>query len=73
VRLGGVPHWRENVLTDNGNCILDVAGLSITDPLRLESEIGLIAGVVTVGLFARRPADVLLLGGPGGTRELKAD
>jgi len=72
VKLGGMPGWRENVVTDNGNVILDVAGLSITDPLKLETEIGLIAGVVTVGLFARRPADVLLLGSPAGVRELKA-
>lgn len=72
VKLGGMPEWRQNVVTDNGNAIIDVAGLSITDPLKLEAEIGLIAGVVTVGLFARRPADVLLLGSPSGVRELKA-
>jgi ribose 5-phosphate isomerase A len=72
VKLGGMPEWRQNVVTDNGNAIIDVAGLSITDPLGLEAEIGLIAGVVTVGLFARRPADVLLLGSPAGVRELKA-
>jgi len=72
VKLGGLPEWREKVVTDNGNVILDVAGLSITDPLRLEEQIGLIAGVVTVGLFARRPADVLILGSPAGVRELKA-
>jgi ribose 5-phosphate isomerase A len=70
VRLGGMPSWRERVVTDNGNAILDVAGLSITDPVQLETEIGLIAGVVTVGLFARRPADVLLLGSPGGVKKL---
>ncbi|MDE0856717.1 MAG: ribose-5-phosphate isomerase RpiA [Nevskia sp.] len=72
VKLGGLPNWREKVVTDNGNVILDVAGLTITDPVRLETEIGLIAGVVTVGLFARRPADVLLLGTPGGVKEVKA-
>lgn len=72
VKLGGMPEWRQNVVTDNGNVIIDVAGLSITDPLKLEAEIGLIAGVVTVGLFARRPADVLLLGSAAGVRELKA-
>jgi len=55
-----------------GNVILDVAGLSIIDPVKLEEQIGLIAGVVTVGLFARRPADVLILGSPAGVRELKA-
>jgi ribose 5-phosphate isomerase A len=72
VKLGGMPEWREKVVTDNGNVILDVAGLSITDPVKLEEQIGLIAGVVTVGLFARRPADVLILGSPAGVREIKA-
>ncbi|MBL6751287.1 MAG: ribose-5-phosphate isomerase RpiA [Nevskia sp.] len=72
VRLGGIPELRRGFTTDNGNLILDVGGLSIVDPPRLEAEIGLIAGVVTVGLFARRPADVLLLGGPDGVRELTA-
>jgi ribose 5-phosphate isomerase A len=72
VRLGGQPALRENFVTDNGNVILDVSGLSILDPPKLEAEIGLIAGVVTVGLFARRGADVLLLGGPSGVRQLPA-
>ncbi|MDI3259874.1 MAG: ribose-5-phosphate isomerase RpiA [Sinobacteraceae bacterium] len=72
VKLGGVPRLREGFLTDNGNPILDVAGLSILDPPKLEAEIGLIAGVVTVGLFARRPADLLLLGTASGVRELHA-
>jgi ribose 5-phosphate isomerase A len=72
VHLGGQPKLREGFTTDNGNVILDVAGLSIIDPPKLEAEIGLIAGVVTVGLFALRPADVLLLGGSAGVRELKA-
>lgn len=71
VRLGGRPVVREGFTTDNGNPILDVHGLSITDPVKLEAEIGLITGVVCVGLFARRPADVLLLGGASGVRELK--
>ncbi|HWY23735.1 MAG TPA: ribose-5-phosphate isomerase RpiA [Nevskia sp.] len=71
VKLGGMPEWREKVVTDNGNVILDVAGLSITDPVKLEEQIGLLAGVVSVGLFARRPADVLILGSPAGVRELK--
>jgi ribose 5-phosphate isomerase A len=70
VRLGGQPALREHFVTDNGNVILDVSGLSILDPPKLEAEIGLIAGVVTVGLFARRGADVLLLGGPSGVRKL---
>ena len=70
VRLGGHPEWRQGVVTDNGNWILDVHGLSIVDPAALEAEIDAIAGVVTVGLFARRPADLLLLGTPGGVRTL---
>ena len=72
VALGGQPRWRENVVTDNGNVILDVHGLSITDPLGLEAAINQIPGVVTVGLFARRKADLLLLGGPAGVRTLRA-
>jgi ribose 5-phosphate isomerase A len=71
VRLGGIPKWREHVVTDNGNVILDVSGLSITDPLKMETEIGLLAGVVTVGLFAHRPADVLVLGSAAGVRVLE--
>jgi ribose 5-phosphate isomerase A len=61
-RLGGEPVLREGFVTDNGCQILDVRGLSITDPAALETEINQVAGVVTVGLFARRPADVLLVG-----------
>jgi ribose 5-phosphate isomerase A len=66
LRLGGQPAFREGVVTDNGNHILDVRGLSIDDPIALETEINQIAGVVTVGLFARRPADVLLVGTADG-------
>lgn len=72
VGLGGEPVWREGVVTDNGGWILDVHGLAITDPVGLETAINQIPGVVTVGLFARRRADVLLLGSAGGVRELKA-
>jgi ribose 5-phosphate isomerase A len=72
-RLGGEPAWREGVVTDNGNHILDVRNLSITDPVALEGEINQIAGVVTVGLFARRPADVLLVGTPSGVVTLSRD
>jgi ribose 5-phosphate isomerase A len=68
--LGGTPRLREGFTTDNGNIILDVAGLSITDPKGLESTIQLITGVVTVGLFARQGADVLLLGTRDGVRTL---
>ena len=71
VKLGGIPRLREKFTTDNGNAIIDVDGLNITDPPKLESTISLIAGVVTVGLFAHRGADVLLLGSPAGVRELK--
>lgn len=68
VRLGGQPRPREGFVTDNGNEILDVHGLRITDPVALEHRIGALAGVVTVGLFAVRGADVLLLGTPGGVQ-----
>ncbi|MDE2272356.1 MAG: ribose-5-phosphate isomerase RpiA [Xanthomonadaceae bacterium] len=61
-RRGGTPVWRADCVTDNGNWILDVHGLSITDPEHLESEWNQITGVVTVGLFAHRPADVVLVG-----------
>jgi ribose 5-phosphate isomerase A len=65
-RLGGEPVWREGFVTDNGNHILDVRNLDIPDPVALEGEINQLAGVVTVGLFARRPADVLLVGTSAG-------
>jgi ribose 5-phosphate isomerase A len=65
-RYGGNPVWREGFVTDNGNHILDVRGLAIEDPVALEGEINQLAGVVSVGLFARRPADVLLVGTPSG-------
>ena len=71
VRLGGHPEWREKVVTDNGNWILDVHGLSILNPVELETSINQITGVVTNGLFARRAADVLLLGTDGGVETLK--
>ena len=70
-RLGGQPVWRENVTTDNGNQILDVHGLRILDPPALETAINGIAGVVTVGLFAHRRADVVIIGGPTGIRRLE--
>ncbi len=71
VKLGGMPRLRQGFTTDNGNLIIDVHGLSIVDPVALESRINNIAGVVTVGLFAQRPADVLLLGGADGVRTLR--
>jgi ribose 5-phosphate isomerase A len=70
VKLGGQPVWREGVVTDNGNPILDVHQLKITDPKSLESAVNQIAGVVTVGLFARRRADVLIIAGDNGVRTL---
>ncbi len=73
VRRGGQPVLRENFTTDNGNVILDVRNLHITDPVALESDLNQLTGVVSVGLFARRPADLLIAGSPGGAvRELKA-
>jgi len=61
-RTGVQPVWREGVVTDNGNWVLDLHGLAITDPVALETELNQIPGVVTVGLFARRPADVVIVG-----------
>ena len=63
VKRGGQPVWRDGVVTDNGNVILDVHGLRIVDPPALEAELNQIVGVVCVGLFARRRADVVLIGG----------
>jgi len=71
--LGGRPLRRENFLTDNGNEILDVHDLRIEDPVGMETEINGWPGVVTVGLFCRRPADVLILGTPDGVRKMKAE
>ena len=62
-RTGGQPVWRQGVVTDNGNWVLDVHGLRIADPVALERELNQIPGVVSVGLFARRPADVVIVGG----------
>lgn len=70
-KLGGRPVWRESVVTDNGNIILDVHGLAITDPLALEQQINQITGVVANGLFAARAADVVLVGAATGTLVLQ--
>ncbi len=70
VRLGGHPVVRQGYVTDNGNIILDVHGLTILNPVELETRINQITGVVTNGIFAVRPADVLLLGSPEGVRTL---
>lgn len=71
VKLGGVPEYRQNVVTDNGNVILDVHNLSIVDPVALENKINAIAGVVTVGLFANRGADIVLMGTSEGVKTIK--
>jgi len=70
VRMGGQPELRQGFTTDNGNVILDVRNLKILDPVKLESEINQLAGVVTVGLFARRGADTILIGGENGVRRI---
>ena len=70
VKHGGRPVWRENFVTDNGNLILDVHDLEIMQPAKLEAEINNITGVVTVGLFALDPADVLLLGSADGVKTI---
>jgi ribose 5-phosphate isomerase A len=67
--LGGRPVWREGFVTDNGNHILDVHGLDIVDAVALETALNQVVGVVTNGLFACRPADVLLIGGDDGVRK----
>jgi ribose 5-phosphate isomerase A len=72
VKLGGQPKLREGFTTDNGNVILDVHGLSIMDPTELEAKLNHLPGVVTNGLFALRPADVLLLGTPDGVQTMTA-
>lgn len=72
VKLGGTPVWREDFVTDNGNLILDVQHLEIMEPMKLEQQINNITGVVTVGIFANRPADVLILGKEGGAEVIRA-
>ncbi len=73
VRLGGQPVWRQGFVTDNGNVILDVHHLEILNPVALERELNQLAGVVTVGLFAQRPADLLLLATEHGVEHLRAE
>jgi ribose 5-phosphate isomerase A len=70
VKLGGQPVLREGFVSDNGNPILDVHHLTILDPVKLETEINQIAGVVTVGLFARRPADILIVASDSGVKTI---
>ncbi len=71
-KLGGQPRLRDGFITDNGNVILDVVGLTIMNPVELETKLNQIVGVVTNGLFALRPADVLLLGTTDGVKAMKA-
>lgn len=70
-KLGGKPVYRQDVITDNGNVILDVHDLVIANPIELENRINNIAGVVTVGLFANKGADIALIGTPMGVKEVK--
>ena len=69
VALGGQPEWREGLTTDNGNWILDVHHLDLVDPVAMESKINDIPGVVTCGLFARRPADLVVIGSSSGIQQ----
>jgi ribose 5-phosphate isomerase A len=71
VKLGGMPELRTGVTTDNGNVILDVRNMTIMKPMELEADINDIAGVVTNGIFARRPADILLLAAASGVKTYK--
>lgn len=70
VKLGGLPVLRDGFVTDNGNIIIDIQGLKIVDPVAMEAELNKIPGVVTNGLFARKPADLLLVGSPEGVSAL---
>jgi len=70
IKLGGNPQLREGFTTDNGNIILDVHGMEIMEPVKMEAAFNQLAGIVTVGLFAARPADVLILGTPNGAKVL---
>ncbi len=70
VKMRGQPIWRENFVTDNGNHILDVHNLLITNPLEMETRINQMPGVVSVGLFSHRPADVLLIADDNGVRPM---
>ena len=71
LKMRGQPIWREGFVTDNGNHILDVHDLQMPNPLEMEARINRIPGVVTVGMFAHRPADVLILGSEQGPKTIK--
>jgi len=71
LKMRGQPIWREGFITDNGNHILDIHDLQISNPLEMEARINRIPGVVTVGIFAHRPADILLIGSDERVREMR--
>jgi len=73
VKLGGQPELRASFTTDNGNIIIDVHNLKIMNPVTMEEQLNHLAGVVTNGIFAKRPADVLLLGTDSGVQEITAE
>ncbi len=72
VKLRAQPVWREGFVTDNGNHILDVHDLNISNPLEMETRLNQIPGIISVGLFAHRPADILLIADDTMVRELRA-
>jgi len=72
VKMRAQPVWREGFVTDNGNHILDVHDLNISNPLEMETRLNQIPGILTVGLFANRPADILLIADENGVREMRA-
>ena len=72
LKLRAQPVWREGFVTDNGNHILDVHDLTISNPVEMEQRLNQIPGVISVGLFANRPADILLVGGDAGVQEMRA-
>jgi len=71
VKAGGRPEWRKDFVTDNGNDIIDVHNLDILNPIEMERRFNQLPGVVTVGLFAQRPANVLLIASTTGVRRLE--
>jgi len=73
VKLGGDPVYREGFTTDNGNVILDIYNLDISRPIQMEEKLNNIVGIVTNGLFARRPADLLLLGTKDGVQSISRE
>ena len=72
LKLRAQPVWREEFVTDNGNHILDIHDLTISNPVEMEQRLNQIPGIISVGLFANRPADILLVGGDAGIREMRA-